>query len=205
MKKKRKPRKTTLTYKELEKQITTWKTKAESNKYIKNIYQQIEMVAREKGILTPKGHISTARKNQESVKEFAKLFKEEYGSYSAYKKKWQKKFKEQQIDEMDEFYFQPTRLDVEGWEQYAEEQQDYNDLITEFFQKFSGGKESNKTDKERSQAYETFTQLEMMTREQAKEKLQELLKQESLQTPTEQFKERHGEISNDSFASTTFQ
>lgn len=82
----KKKRKSTLSAKQLNAQIVTWR------KEDKDMYKQILMYAEQQGVLLKNNTISMSQKNLKKVQAFAEQYQHEFGSYSSFMAKKKKQY-----------------------------------------------------------------------------------------------------------------
>lgn len=110
-----------LSPKTVQKRVDVWKRE------FPEIYAEIEMLARETGILTKTGKISQAKRNKKKFEKFSEQFQTEFGSFSQFKKKEKEKYAQARADET---------TTASSWKEHVRERKNLNDMIHELFDFF---------------------------------------------------------------------
>lgn len=184
----KKKRKSTLSAKQLNAQIVTWR------KEDRETYKQILMYAEQQGVLLKNKTISMSQKNLKKVQAFAEQYKSQFGSYTSYMKKKNKKYqdkihkyteKEYQLDYdklslkqkreikqklANEGYIQPTL------KKQIETDKEYSNLIDKLFENFPS-----------TQAYEEYRYTLDIPQDVAIKRLQEEIEKNKIMPPIEEY------------------
>lgn len=166
--------------KELNRQLATWKREFPS------IYEDIERLAKEQGILTKSGKITQNKAKSKKVKLFKEQYKQQYGSYTSWKQKTKTRLKAQI-----EYEKTLPKKERKSWKQIEQERTEYNELLDEFFKIFSGD--------DKDKTYEEFVYLERMDRTTAIKRLKDEIEQQTILPPIKEYKSKYGDFSNDVF------
>lgn len=163
------------TVKAVNKQLEVWRREMPS------VYKDIELMAKEAGVLTSHG-LSTSKRKAAAVEKFKEQFKTRYGAFGKFEKTQKEKYKN-----MPKVNNDGKRV---NWKYWHEKYKEYNELLDEFFNMFSdgnGGEES-------ARANEEFEYLESLDVETAIERLKEEIERKTILPPIMEYKSHYGDF-----------